>query len=457
MTRAPSLRRAALVWMTALLAFVGALGAAAAFRLTYSDVSELLDSHLRQIALNAGGGVRVRDAPPATDQDPEDQFSVTIFTASGAPTFAFGPTLGLPPQRPGFADVEANDESWRVYTAGHTYPIVQVAQQWKVRREVAASAAFTAAAPVLLVIPLSWLVVGWAMNRALRRLDRLVAEIGARGPEAETPVDVAGAPVEIAPLVESFNSLLERLGAAMAAQRRFLADAAHELRTPLAALQIQIDVLRAADSSARETAADALASGVARATALTNQLLNLARLDETTTCRREPVDLSSLLTDCVAELAPLAAARDIDLGLARDAAPSILAAPEELRSLFANLIGNAVKYAKPGGRVDVALRLEGATYVEIVDDGPGVPPEHIARLFERFYRAGSGPAGSGLGLAIARRVADRHGFELTVANRERRIERVSRACDYTVGGRLNGLAGVGGVRRASKLFGLWPA
>ncbi len=405
--------------MTALLAFIGLIGSAAAYAFTYFSVSELLDGQLQQIALNAGGGVRVADALPAADDDPEDVFAVAIFTHAGSPSFVSGPLLDLGPQKPGFADIPAKGEMWRVYTAGSSFPIVQIAQQRTVRVEVAQNAALTAATPVLLVIPLSWFVVGWAMNRSLRRLDLLVAEIGARGAEAGAPIDANGAPTEVVPLVESLNGLIGRLSAAVSAQKRFVADAAHELRTPLAALQIQVDVLRSPHRKDEAAAISSLAQGVLRATLMTNQLLRLARLDETTPPQLASVDVRALLTDCVAELVPLADLKGVDLGLIETTSACCLGSEVELKALFGNLIENAVKYSPAGGRVDVSLKLEGKdAVVEITDSGPGIAREAMPRIFERFFRADTlHGTGSGLGLAIVKQVADRHGFALSVANR----------------------------------------
>ena len=154
------------------------------------------------------------------------------------------PGVDIPSQnRAGFADVKADGELWHVYTTGDGDRTVQVAQQETVRAEIIESAAIGAAAPILIVIPLSWLVVGWAMDRMLRRLDALATEIAERSAMAPEPIPLAGVPSEVTPLVESMNGLIERLRSAVETQKRFLADAAHELRTPLAAMQIQVDNL----------------------------------------------------------------------------------------------------------------------------------------------------------------------------------------------------------------------
>ncbi|OYV41448.1 MAG: hypothetical protein B7Z80_01710 [Rhodospirillales bacterium 20-64-7] len=231
-----------------------------------------------------------------------------------------------------------------------------------------------AAAPILIVIPLSWLVVGWAMNRMTRRLDGLARDLSARGAAATEPIRLDNIPVEVAPLLESMNGLILRLQAALATQKRFLADAAHELRSPLAAMQIQLDNVASGDAAARQTGLAALSSGVRRAGALVARLLDLARLDETPSAAFEPADISALLLDCVASLAPLAGQRSIDLGAQVEATAPVRAAPTEMRTLFDSLLDNAHRYTPEGGKIDVTLAADATRLVvEITDTGPGIP------------------------------------------------------------------------------------
>ncbi len=415
-----SLRRAALIWMTGLLAVVGLAAMAVAYVYARDEAAEFLDGQLRQIALNAGAGAQGDVVGPAADSDPEDRMAITIWDDAGRVIHQSLPGVRIPRQnRTGFANVAANGESWRVFTAGGPAGAVQVAQRETVRAEIADSAALGAAAPILLVIPLSWLVVGWAMNRMLRRLNDLAGEVAARAATATDPIGIESAPSEVRPLVESMNGLIARLQASVAAQKRFLADAAHELRTPLAAMQIQVGNLAGDGSAGQDERVAALAAGVKRAGALVNQLLDLARLDEPAPAASERFELVSLLLDCVAEHVALAEDKGVDLGTDFAAEAAILGVQRELRSLFGNLIENAVRYTPKGGKVDVNLgRHDGRPVVEVVDTGVGLPKGAEARIFDRFYRGAPGNAeGTGLGLAIARRVAERHGFELTVQNR----------------------------------------
>ncbi|QEE39876.1 MULTISPECIES: ATP-binding protein [unclassified Methylobacterium] len=412
--RVVSLRRTALGWMTALLAGIGLAAMLAAYVLARGEASDFLDGQLRQVALNAGPGLPDADAPPAADQDPEDQLAVSIWK-DGRLLRSDRGVDERRPERTGYADVVMGGEAWRTYATANGTTMVRVAQREVVRTEFARNAALGALAPLLLLIPLSWIVVGWAMDRVLRRLDDLVRDLAGRGATANGPLSPRGVPAEVAPLVEAMNGLILRLQAALDAQKRFVADAAHELRTPLAAMQIQVGALDGGQDDRRM----ALARGIARASRLVDQLLRLARLDDDIAGSRETVDLGQVLLDCVADHVVLAQGKDIDLGVDIETPVRIPAVRDELTTLFSSLIDNALRYTPAGGQVDVTLRLrDGKAVVTVRDTGCGLPPGSASRLFDRFFRAAPpGIEGTGLGLAIARRAAERHGLSLTVENR----------------------------------------
>lgn len=414
-----SLRRTALAWTTVLLTFVGATAMLVAYGLARGEAAEFLDGQLRQVALNAGLGLLNADAPPAADQDPEDQIAVTIWrngtvTRTGLPNVEI-----VRPSWPGYANIVMAGELWRAYTTGNDVWTVQVAQRDKVRQEFARSAAIGAAAPILIVIPLSWLVVGWAMNRMLGQLDTLARDLADRSASAAAPISLDGVPIEVAPLMEGMNRLIVRLRTAIDAQKRFLSDAAHELRTPLAAIQIQVDNLAAGVPDEFEERRTDIVKGVKRASALVDQLLRLARLDEPAPPRWESIELGPLLLDCVSEHVMLAEDKSVDLGVSIQEPAMLHGSTAEVRTLFANLIDNAVRYTPSGGKVDVCLyRRDGQTAADILDTGPGLQRGSETRIFDRFYRAAPPDVGgTGLGLAIALRIAERNGLCLTVKNR----------------------------------------
>ena len=418
-----SLRRTALVWTTLLLTLVGIIAILIAYALARAEAADFLDGQLRQIALNAGRGLPDADAPPAPDQDPEDQIAITIWKKDQIVHTTLNQVSIARPTRPGYDDVTIAGHAWRAYTANNDTWTIQVAQRETVRQEFASSAAIGVAAPILIIIPLSWLVVGWALNRTLARLDLVAQDLASKSALAAGPISLAGIPTELHPLVLGMNSLIGRLRAAVASQKQFLSDAAHELRTPLAAMQIQVDRLEhgagAADEEIFEEKRVGLDRGVKRANALVTQLLRMARLDEPNAPVADALDVGQLLLDCVGDFAVLAERRGIDLGLHVERAAMVRGSSEELRVLLANLIENAVRYTPSGGKVDVFVQHRGGCCeVEVLDTGPGLPEGSELRIFERFFRAApAGIEGTGLGLAIAKRIAERHSATITVENR----------------------------------------
>jgi signal transduction histidine kinase len=277
--------------------------------------------------------------------------------------------------------------------------------------------------PLLLVIPalllLSWLIIGDAL-RPLYRIGRVVET---RSPEDLSPIGGQDAPREIRPLVGAIDRLLERLRQALERERRFTADAAHELRTPLAALKAQAEVAqRARDPRERTNALRQIDNGVERTTHLIEQLLTLARLepDSNEALKMRPISLCPLIEDAVANLFPNALRKHIDLGLQScgcDGKP-VLGNATTLGILLCNLIGNAIRYTPKGGRIDIRTHLDaGRVSLEVADTGPGIPPQQRKRVFERFYRANEHRKtdGSGLGLSIVARIVELHGAEITLS------------------------------------------
>ena len=226
------------------------------------------------------------------------------------------------------------------------------------------------------------------------------------------PLD--GLPRELRPIIVATNELMARLDQALAQERRFTSDAAHELRTPLALVRLQIEGLALADEAGRHIAHQRLLKGIDRLSRTVSQMLLLARLEQAADrMPMTPVDLKALLEASVAELAPAAVAKDQDLSLAVPADACVLghAQAEALAILMRNLLDNAIRYTPPGGRVDVTLDLEEAhARLAVEDSGPGVPEAMRERIWERFFRPpGMESPGSGLGLSIVRQVLELHG------------------------------------------------
>jgi two-component system OmpR family sensor kinase len=255
-------------------------------------------------------------------------------------------------------------------------------------------------------------------------VERVRTQVASRQADDLSPVSESGVPDEVQPLVQELNLLFGRVRTAFDAQQNFVADAAHELRTPLAALRLQAQSLDRADNpETRKVAVARLTAGIDRATRLVEQLLVLARQEASAAggVTRQPVELAELARRTVAEMAGVAQARGVDLGLQQADAGAVQGQPDALNILMRNLVDNAVKYTPEGGTVDIAVRAEsGAVRLTVEDSGPGIPPDERERVFDRFYRiAGSDAKGSGLGLAIIKSIAERHGAKLELGTSER--------------------------------------
>jgi two-component system OmpR family sensor kinase len=295
-----------------------------------------------------------------------------------------------------------------------------VAQDLAVRRQMAGGLALRSVLPVAVMAPLLMLVVGWVITRSLQPVARVRRQLSARDAADLSPVSEAGLPDEVRPLVQELNALFGRVGRAFATQRHFVADAAHELRSPLAALKLQAQALqRAPDAAGRELAAARISAGIDRATRLMEQLLSLAREEASAAsgARAGPVRLADMARLALADAAPAAQSRRIDLGLQHADDAVVDGHPEALRMLLRNLIHNAVKYTPEGGRVDVGVHAQaaGGARLLVEDSGPGIDAAERERVFDRFYRVpGTESTGSGLGLAIVRAVAEQHGAQVAL-------------------------------------------
>jgi two-component system sensor histidine kinase TctE len=262
-------------------------------------------------------------------------------------------------------------------------------------------------------VALFWFSIG----RGLAPLDRLREEIAARSPRDLRPVPEHGKPVEVMPLIGALNRLLSRLNAAIESQQRFIANAAHQLRTPLAGLKTHAELARRQPSTVElKSLLDMIAGETERTSHLVNQLLTLARAEPGETAGRQPVNLHELIGRDVRTWVQRAVNKNIDLGFELEDA-WVLGEPLLLRELFANLLDNALAYTQIGGSVTVRTAgRQDETILEVEDNGPGIPEAEREKVFERFYRiAATGGEGCGLGLSIVAEIAERHGgrVELT--------------------------------------------
>lgn len=406
------------------------------------EIDELLDSHLAQSAAlllaqgwRADGGRRHGHGDGHGDgHDDDHEHGVeTPLLHRYAPRSAFqvwhegqlalrsanAPREPMATHRQGFQTVDLAGTAWRVFAARGAEDDIQVyvAEQFGSRASILHAVMRGLLLPMGVALPLLALAVWWAVRRGLQPLQRLRQALAAREPQALAPLSLDtldGATTELGPLVAELNRLFERIGTLLAAERRFTADAAHELRTPIAAIRAQAQVAlgAAADNAARTRALQSTLAGCDRAVHLVEQLLTLARLESQAAPPTAPVDLVALARQVIADGAAPALAKHQALELV---APQPVVRPGHealLAVLLRNLLDNAVRYSPPGAPVRVTVE-PGCLRVE--DGGPGVPAAERARLGERFFRVlGSGESGSGLGLSIVQRIASAHGAQLAI-------------------------------------------
>jgi two-component system OmpR family sensor kinase len=410
-----SIRGQLLAWLLGALVVAGLLIGYSAYYRSQEDLNELLDYQLKQLAFSLSRQ-SIGSAPRAPGLLlPEPDFITQVWDKDGVLMFYSRPNLAIPMRpRPGFSNVEWSGQSWRVFTQLDGIRIIQVAHPLSIRQEMAADLTRRAVLPLAALLPLLALGIWIIVGRALRPLSSISAAVQARTASALQPLPQRDLPEELVPLVGSLNDLLGRLNHALEAQRQFVSDAAHELRSPLTAVQLQLQLVKRADSEEeRATALERLERGVQRSTRLVQQLLTLARQDpQALEEAAAPVELDRLAREVIADFEPLAQRAGVTLALDSRAPPPVRSDGDSLRVLLGNLVDNAIRYTPQGGAVTVHALAEGADVVLAVEDtGPGIPADQRARVFDRFYRVpgrAAGGEGSGLGLAIVKRVVDRH-------------------------------------------------
>ncbi len=419
----PHSLRARLLWLLLAVIVVTALvQAIVAYRTARAEADEIFDYHMQQTALSLRSGLPRQAAAGHDDDEAHDEsydFVVQVWTQDGLRVFQSARAAIPRRETMGFSDVPARGTTYRVFTMRSGAQVIQVAQDMAARREMAGTLALRTAAPIAVMAPLSMLLVWWVISSSLAPVQRVRRQVSERQADDLNEVSEAGLPDEVRPLVHELNLLFARVRQAFDAQKSFVADAAHELRSPLAALKLQVQGLqRASDDGTRELAVARLHAGIDRATRLVEQLLVLARHQASAAGghRPHPVALSELVKQAVADIAGAAQSRRIDIGVSRADEGAFPGHPDAARILVRNLLDNAVKYTPEGGTVDVEVQRSGdAWLLEVQDSGPGIDEVDRERVLDRFYRvAGSQATGSGLGLAIVKSIADLHGAVLTL-------------------------------------------
>ena len=393
------------------------------FVTAFDEAHERQDDVLRQVA-QLIERQRVSAAPARTDARPPDgdEESRVIVqrlgqaNPSGGGVDAGG-TLALPAAlADGWHTLKVGGEGFRVLVkttaAGER---IAVAQELGLRDEIARDGALRTVLPFLVFVPVLLLIVADLVRKMFRPITALSREIDQRAEQDLHPVEDRHLPLEVRPFAVAINRLLARVGQSMDAQRRFVADAAHELRSPLTALSLQAERLAEAEMSgpARDRLA-VLRQGIARGRDLLDQLLSLARAQSAADLPKSPVSVQGIYRRVLEDLMPLAEVRQVDVGVEGTQDAQVWASELDMIAMVKNLVDNAIRYTPPGGRIDLGVRVsQGRAELRIEDNGPGIRPADRSRVFDPFYRTlGSEQIGSGLGLSIVQTIANRIGAEI---------------------------------------------
>jgi two-component system, OmpR family, sensor kinase len=417
-----SLRNQLVVALGLLVSVIGVVQGISSYQLSKAGMNALLDLRLEQVATRMRDGYAevIPRTPARGSQDDRDVVFVVWKPDADAPFRTSDPSLHFPrDSQAGFTTITVNDERWRIFTRRDETMTIQVAQRSSVRRELTQENAAKTLWPIFVLLPLVWIAVVLVVQRSLRRLKRLGADVQAIDAGHLQPLPTAGVPEEISPFIHSINTMIERLSHSIEKERKFIADAAHELRTPLTALQLQADNLAPQIVQSNQERFQELRRGISRSSKLITQLLRLARADAPVGgSPLARVDLTEVVTGAVADVLPIALNRNLDIGAQEMVDAHVRAMETDIGMAVKNLVSNAVRYTPDGGTIDLRMRRDGAfAWIDVIDTGPGIAEDLLPRVFDRFFRANPDIEGSGLGLSIVRAIALRYGGDVTLANR----------------------------------------
>ncbi len=428
-----SIERSVLAWVLGALTFGILAVMLVTYLVTLDEMNEVFDDDLKHVAESLGGyhhvGVALSAAaearlPDRTDVPDSTEIVTATWTREGTMVYSSDPRVHMPFLRTeALTRLDVGNEPWVVYTDVSPNGIAQAAQRLAARQDAALEAVSKVVVPIVAMALFVGVLVVFALRRGLRPLDQAARDVAARSAVSLAPMPTEGIPQEIFPLVHAINVLMEKLADSLSLQRRFLADAAHELRTPVTALRLQVQLLeRAADESSRSEAIAELDRGVKRSAHLVEQLMQIARSEpDAQPVRIESIELDALVRTVVGSMSAQAEDKHIDLGAQVHEEVRVDGDMQTLTVLLNNLVENALRYTPAGGTVDVGARWRDRhAELFVADNGPGIPASEHFRVFDRFYRGAqqatraTGAGGSGLGLAIVRAIAERHGAQVSL-------------------------------------------
>jgi two-component system OmpR family sensor kinase len=426
------------VWLWAALGIVGGLCLAVGNWLAHKETQAQLDYQMQQVAQILAGQVfatavdRGQLSQPALSpsihisHDKDDDLIVTVRNVDGGLLYASGSNRQLPGSllpdldTLGFRTLKIGDGYYRVFAAQSGKLRIQVAQSMDVISEAEGGIALATLLPIAILLPVLAVVIGFAIRRQLRPLNAAATAIAQRPALSLELLPDHQMPAEVRPLVEEINRLLRRLRTAVEREQRFVTDAAHALRTPLTALQLQAEILDGGkDPEERTARLNELRAGIRRIIRLSEQLLSLARSESESGPINVTTELDATLAEIAAVYQAAAQAREIDLQVEAASGARVYGNARRLTLIFGNLLDNSLRYTPSGGHVRIrAASVDTRARIEVWDEGPGLPPQELERVFERFYRGpGDQGTGSGLGLATVQTLVCQLGGNVMLENR----------------------------------------
>lgn len=409
-------------WLCLAIVIIAIAGGAFSFFTAFDEANEMQDDQLRQTAALFQSNVAQIASPASREKVPDANLEFRVLVEILGPSGIEVLNIHQDPLplskevSDGLQTITTREEPWRIFVATlNPQQRLVVAQKIAIRDEVARESATATLIPYAILIPVMLFIIGYLVRQMFKPVTQLAKELDSRTEQDLHEVSKANLPIEIVPFVAAINRMLKRVDQSVVQQRRFVADAAHEMRTPLTALSLQTELFDAEDMSeqARERLAT-LKGGLERTRLLLNQLLAFARAQQESTSENGEVSVQHVFRRALEDLMPLAEVKHIDIGMLTQHDAVLRVREFDLIALVKNLVHNAIKYTPDGGHIDLSLEsVSGKVIIKIMDTGPGIPQAERERVFDPFYRVlGNETQGSGLGLSIVKAIAERIGAEI---------------------------------------------
>ena len=426
-----SIKRFLLINITLAVVVIYGLISFVSYLVSKDELDELYDATLQQVASTVvAQHIAIHDMThlynnhkkeSGTEIKGEEEFYVRVIAGDGTVLYASHLQEKVPLTTTlGFSTQRYHDKQWRFFSTKVNQEIIQVAQPLTFRKMTIKETALSLILSQLLFIPVLVILIFIAIRKALLPLSQLSSDIQQRSSFDLAPFSENKMPSEIKPLVNALNTFMSRVSDMVSILKRFTSDAAHELRTPITALSIQLKLIEQATSKAeREVAIQTLKGGIDRSEQLIGQLLTLARTEPSHQIREmQSINMLSLIKESIESLLPLAHEKSIDLGLNTADEIDIVGVRDEIKVLINNIMDNAIRYTPQHGTINVSLFTDALHVVlEVNDSGPGIPSSDVERVFERFYRGENKSInGAGLGLSIVKEIATQYGATIQLSN-----------------------------------------